>query len=245
MAGLCVGDGLRAADPTVGPHVTALTPLVVPQGFVGTIRLRGSKLKDATGVRTSASTVPATLEIKEKKEAAVPPGLDATQAGDSEVIIDLVLGPDFPIGPLPLAVAVGEQTAEPVVLGVRAAGGVTAETEPNNGFRGAMKIDPERSVTGVINAPRDVDVFEVSALAGRKIRASVTAREVASLLDPLLTAYDAAGNRLAGADDAGSSRDAVLELTPAVDGPIFLVIQDAFDGGSDGHSYFLEFHLMP
>jgi len=56
---------------------------------------------------------------------------------------------------------------------------------------------------------------------------------IASLLDPLLTAYAAAGQQLATMDDAAlTARDATMVVTPTADGTFFLVLQDALDFGS-------------
>ena len=53
-----------------------------------------------------------------------------------------------------------------------------------------------------------------------------------------MTVYDASGQELATKDDAALTvRDAALEVTPRADGPVYLVIQDALDFGSEWHAY--------
>ncbi len=233
---------LTAADkPAPEPKVTALVPLAVPQGFKGTVRLRGFKMKDATEVRADAPAKPSKIAIKEKKDAGAPSGMEKEPLGEGEVVIDLEMPADFPAGPLPLVVVAGDKSAAPVVLQVLPASTLVEEKEPNNGFAAAMKIEPGRTVTGLINGQRDVDVFELAGKAGQRLRVSVTANGVASLLDPLLTANDAQGRQLGTVDDtAKAARDAVLDVTPAADGPVFFVLQDALDFGSEWHSYRLE-----
>ncbi|MFT5856836.1 MAG: hypothetical protein ACI8XO_004092, partial [Verrucomicrobiales bacterium] len=230
-------QALCAADkPPVEPKVTALVPLVVPQGFDGTVRIRGFRMKETTGVRADAK-----LAIKEKKDAGTPSGMSADLLGESEVVIELKLAADHPVGPLALTVAIGEKTAQPVTLQVLPAAQIADEKEPNKGFRSAQKIDLGKSVSGLINGPRDVDTFEIAAKAGRTLRIEIIARGVGSLLDPLLTAYDAQGTLLGVQDDGKiDARDGILKITPQEDAPIFLTVQDALDFGSEWHSYRLK-----
>jgi len=232
--------------PPPEPRVTALAPLAVSPGFSGEVRLRGVRFKDATEVRAEGPIRPEKIEIKEKKEAAAPGGVEASLAGDSEIVVDLVLPSDAPAGPLPLVVVVGDAAADAVTLMVCAADRLVTAGEPGQGFGTAVRIDFGQAVAGVIGGPREVDVYAVTAAAGQRLRASVKARAVASLLDPLLTVYDGRGHQLAVNDDAGvDDRDAALELTPTADGPVFLVVQDALDLGSQWHSYLLEVSLSP
>ena len=228
---------LCAADkPPIEPKVTALVPLVVPQGFEGTVRIRGFRMKEATAVRADAK-----LTIKEKKDAGTPGGMSADLLGESEVVIELKLAADHPVGALALTVAIGDKAAQPVTLQVLPAPQLADEKEPNKGFRSAQKIEPGKSVNGLINGQRDVDTFEIAAKAGQTLRIEIIANGVGSLLDPLLTAYDAQGSSLGVQDDEKiEARDGILKITPKEDGPIFLTVQDALDFGSEWHSYRLK-----
>jgi len=244
---LAGAPALPAADkPPPPPRVTSLVPLAVPQGFSGTVRLRGVGLKDATAVRVDGTAQPLKLEIKEKKDAAAPAGMEASLVGDSEIVVELVLPAEAPAGPLPLVVAVGEDTAAPVTLIVCPAAALTATGDPGSGFQNARMIEAGQHVPGAIRAPRSVDVYSVAAIAGKRQQVTIRARGIASLLDPLLTVYDRNGLQLAVQDDASMDNlDAALEVTPSADGPIFLVVQDAMDFGSDWHSYLLEVAACP
>ena len=238
---LAVSSSQAEDKPEPVPKVTALVPLAVPQGFSGTIRLRGFKMKDATGVRVDGSAQPDKMGIKEKKEAGTPTGMEKEPLGESEVTVDLTLAAGFPSGPISLVVMVGDRPTAPIQLQILPPAQLQEETEPNNGFPSAMKLASGQSVSGLIKGQRDVDVFAVAGKAGQPVKVSVQAKGGASLLDPLLTAYDAAGQQLATTDDASlTSRDATMTVTPTVDGPIFVVLQDALDFGSEWHSYKLE-----
>lgn len=234
---ICAAD-----EPAVEPRVTALVPLAVPQGFHGTVRLRGFRMNDATEIRADgATTQPALLSLREKKDAGTPGGMSADLLGGSEIFIELKLTEDHPVGPLPLTVALADKTAKPVTLRVLPAAQFAEEKEPNNGFHTATSLDAGRSMVGLINGQRDVDTFEVAGEAGQPVRIEIVASGIASLLDPLLTAYDEAGNVIGRHDDGGKeARDGVLEVTPEKDGPIFVTVQDALDFGSEWHAYLLE-----
>ncbi len=223
-----------------------MVPLSVPQGFSGTVRLRGIKLKEATDVRVDGPSQPDKIGIKEKKDAAAPTGMEKDPLGESEVVIDLRLAADFPAGPMSLAALVGGRPTGPVLLQVMRSAQLQEEKEPNDGFASAMKLEPGQSVNGLIKGQRDVDVFALAGKAGQALKISVTAHAAASLLDPLLTAYDAAGQQLATRDDAAlTAKDASMEVTPAADGPVFLALQDALDFGSEWHSYRLDIEALP
>ncbi len=218
-----------------------MVPLAVPQGFSGIVRLRGISLKETTEVRVGGETQPDKIAIKEKKDAGTPAGMDKDPLGDSEVTIDLTLSAGFPAGPVSLSVVTAAGPAAPVLLQVVPSAQLQDEKEPNQGFSSAMKLEPGQSVSGLIKGQRDVDVFTHAGKAGQALKVSVTAQGAASLLDPLLTAYDAAGQPLASMDDASlTARDAAMLVTPAADGPVFLVLQDALDFGSEWHSYLLK-----
>jgi WD40 repeat protein len=242
LASLLVALPLYAEEkPAPEPRVTALVPLAVPQGFTGTVRLRGFQLKEASEVRIESSAIPEKIEIKEKKDAVLPSGMNKDQIGDSEGVIDLTLAANYPVGSLALVVVAGDKISQPVTLEVLPANKLTPEKEPNNGFRDAMKVELGHSVAGLINGQRDVDVFTISGQVGRPLKVSIIVSGVASLLDPLLTAYDADGTQLAVQDDAAKGeRDVTLEVKPVTDEPVFITVQDAHDFGSEWHSYRIE-----
>ncbi|MFN0129567.1 MAG: PPC domain-containing protein [Verrucomicrobiales bacterium] len=243
---LLLGPFGGAADPPPpAPRVTALAPIAVAQGFRGTVRLRGFRLKDATAVRLESAGRSTSLAIKEKKDATTPAGVEASVAGDSEIVVELTLPADAPAGPLSLVVAAGEQSAAPVVLTVRAPTALAA-VDPGTGFQNAPWIGLGQVVPGVIGGQREVDVYAVEAVAGKRLRITVTARAAASLLDPFLSVHDGNGRLLAAHDDISVDNcDAALEVTPAVDGPVYCVVQDAHDTGSEWHAYLLEVVALP
>ncbi len=226
----------EAQEPKKEPAgITAVEPAALVTGGTATLKIRGFKLKDATELRfPKAPGVKAT--IKEKKDAAQPAGLENKVVGESQLLAELVLPADQPAGPLEYVIV----TPAGEVLGkipVLAAASAVEEKEPNNGFRETQKLEPGQSLRGSFQGDKDVDVFEFAAKAGQKLKVTVTGGS-SLLMDAALNCYDARGQFLAASDD-GETRDPVLTLTPAADGPVFLCVTDAHDKGGEWHSYVL------
>ena len=248
LLGTLVPQGARAAEvPSASPpRITALAPLAVPQGFSGTVRLRGIGLKENPEIRTTPTHPTLQLTLRATNDAMVPAGMEKDLVGDSEGVVELQVPTNHPPGPLPLIIMRDGHISEPAALQVLPADRWVEAVEPDNGFRSARVLQPGQTASGAIQEPRDVDVFQVDGRAGHPLRISVIARAVASLLDPLLTAYDARGRMLTTRDDEGlQSRDVSLEVHPAADGPLYFAVQDALDTGSDWHSYRLEVSRLP
>lgn len=114
------------------------------------------------------------------------------------------------------------------------------ETEPNGRDRPQAVTLPV-TISGVIDAPGDVDVYEFPAKKGQRLSFRVDARSVGSLLDPLLRLTDAAGKRLAQADDAANgkvgARAVTLAYTVPQDGRYRLEVRDQGRHGSREHFY--------
>ncbi len=215
--------------------VTAVEPAALVSGSTATLKIRGFKLKDASELRfPKAPGVKAT--IKEKKDAAQSAGLENKLVGESQIIAELALPAEVPAGPLEYVIVTpaGEVSGKIPVL---AAAGALEEKEPNNGFRESQKLEPGQSVRGNFQGDKDVDVFEFPARAAQKLTITVTGGST-MLMDAALNCYDARGQFLAVSDDSGT-RDPVLTLTPAADGPVFLCVTDAHDKGGEWHSYVL------
>ncbi len=218
----------------------AVSPLRATLGETQTLRLRGMKLKDVSEVRCTPS-LPVT--VKEKKDAAPPNGLEAKDVGDQELAVEVNIPADFSEKKIALEVVTPTGTTSPQDFPVVVKDSVVREKEPNNGFREAQAWDATKPMVGKIDGDKDVDVFRISALAGKSMSFRITAASAGSLLDPILAIFDADGRMLGSSDDNDGGRDAKLALTPKTDGPLFLVVSDAHDRGGSWHEYFLEREL--
>lgn len=225
---------LFAEDKKDGPRVTAIAPLEIVPGVNASLRIRGVKLKDASEVSFPDSTVKA--EVKERKAADIPNGLDAKDIGDTQVEVALTVPADLAPGKITFIVATPDGPASASVL-VRDAAGLVDEKEPDNGFAEAQSIELGRINRGSVKEDKDVDVFTFAGRAKQIVLAEVTANRCGSFLDAVLTIFDARGHILATCDDTATSRDPQLRVELPADGAYFLALNDAHDRGGPWHNY--------
>ena len=217
------------------PRITAFSPVEVVPGTPVKLRIRGWKLAAATEVRFPDAAASITAIIQEKKSADAPNGMDVKDIGDSQLEVSLVVAAGLPEGAVSVTVVTPHGVTATRPLRVVNAAVLVEEKEPNGGFREAQAIEIGKRVRGVLKEDKDVDVFGFSSRAQQKLRVEVIASQCASLLDPLITVYDAHGQILGASDDA-TGRDPMLAVT-ANEGMTYVVVQDAHDRGSPWHSY--------
>ena len=238
----CLGlAGLRAEEAPKPPQTLLTVPLSVIVGAPVKVRARGLRLEGVTEVRSTTAGVTATLLSQGK--VGLPTGFPAEKAGDTQVEFELCFTADLTVPPPPdMAVLLVAPHGEiPLRLPLLASDRGLVEVEPNPGFDKAQVLSlpagAPLSILGAIERPQDVDVFRLAGKAGEHLRVSVTAHSLGSLLDPLLTLHDSDGAPIATADDGEGSRDPQLGITVPRTGPIFLVVQDANEAGSEAHPY--------
>ncbi len=232
---------LRAEEAPTPPQSLFTVPLSVVGGEPVKVRARGRGLEGVTEVRSMTPGV--TTMLLSQGKVGLPNGFPAERAGDTQVEFELRFTADLP-SPPPAETAMlvvaphGETTLR---LPLLAPDRTLVEVEPNPGFETSQVVSLPAGVPltilGAIERPQDVDVFRIAAEAGEHLLVSVTAHAVGSLLDPLLTLHDSEGALIATADDGAGSRDPQLDITVPRAGPIFLVVQDANDGGGEAHPY--------
>ena len=120
---------------------------------------------------------------------------------------------------------------------VREAATLVEEKEPNGGFAEAQPIELGRTIRGSVKEDKDVDVFQFSGHQKQNVLAEVSASCCGSLLDAVLTLFDARGHILATCDDTPESHDPQLRLALPADGIYFLALNDAHDRGGAWHNY--------
>ncbi len=80
-------------------------------------------------------------------------------------------------------------------------------------------------------------MFRFAGRKGQGAAFRVESRTLGAPLDPVLVVSDAAGKRLAEADDAGKDRDPKLAFTPPGDGDYLLTVRDLHGRGGDRFVY--------
>ena len=146
---------VRAEDvKSEAARITATEPAAVISGSKVTLKVRGFKLKEATELRfPMASEVKAV--ITEKKDSGVSKGLENKLVGDTQLLAEITFPANHPAGVLEYVIATPAGDAAGKIM-VLAADAVIDETEPNNGFREAQKLQTGQSARGSIQGDKDV-----------------------------------------------------------------------------------------
>lgn len=238
---LCSGI-TKAEDekkPDGPPKITAVAPLEIVAGATTSLHVRGLLLGDATELRVADAPTVA-VEMREKKKADLPNGLEAKNVGDTQVEAAVKVPADFPAEKLRFRVVTPKGTTEWKEMRVVQAATLVEEKEPDNGFREAQCIEPGSTVRGVIKEDKDVDVFRVEGHRGKRLQIEIFASRGGSLLDSAVMLFDAQGRLIASGDDESTDdRDVRLNVLLPADGAYFVSITDANDRGGEWHSYTL------
>jgi hypothetical protein len=240
LAGLPQGSPAgRAQDKKKGekkvePQVLMVIPLGAAPGKTTKLTVRGLKLDGAREMRFANAQVKA--RIVSKGKASVP-DKNPEKVGDTQLVAEVTLPAGLPGEPLPFVVVTpsGETRPHPILVETKLP--VVAEKEPNDGFRQAQAVPVPGAVDGVIERPRDVDVFRLDGRAGQRLQLEVLAARYGSALDSILTVYDAAGREVASNDDLKDSVDSRVEVALPRDGTYYACIIDAHDQGGPAHVY--------
>jgi hypothetical protein len=240
-------QGKKKAEKKVEPQVVMVIPLGAAPGKTTKLTVRGLKLDGAREVRFSDPKVKA--KILSKGKAAVP-DKNPEKVGDTQLVAEVALPPAEPLPggiarkPLTLVVVTSSGETKPHEILVETSLPVVAEKEPNDGFRQAQAVPVPVAVDGVIERPRDVDVFRIQGRAGQRLQLEVLAARYGSALDSILTVYDAAGREVASNDDIKDSVDSRVAVTLPRDGTYYACIIDAHDQGGPEHVYRLVIRVL-
>lgn len=241
MIAFYLSIALIAAEPEkpkepVPPKIVMATPLAIVPGTKARIAFRGAGLEEPKEVRSSAKNLP--LKIASKGKIVVPQEFTAERVGDTQVEIDLEIPVDLPPGDVEFEIETAAGVAKRKIL-VLPLGKAAWDEGSNNGFREAKNFEPGRTLIGVMNEARDVDVFRVELKAGQALIGKVQAARLGSPFDAALALYDADGRLLASYDDLSDESDLEFRRTATAGGPVFVAVYDANDRGGQTHVYLL------
>ncbi|HKI32720.1 MAG TPA: PPC domain-containing protein [Gemmataceae bacterium] len=156
----------------------------------------------------------------------------------------VTIPPDVPVGHYDVRFVSKDGVSNPRVFVV---GDLpeTTEKEPNNDVDQAQEVPLNSTVHGAITAPTDVDYFRFAAKKGQRVVVSCLASSIDSKLQAALEVYDKAGALLA-ANRNYHDGDALLDVTPADDGDLFVRINSfAYLQGTAEHFYRLTVSTAP
>jgi hypothetical protein len=230
-----ISSNATAEDPPKErPRVAMCSPLFVASKATSKVVIRGWKIEPATAVACDSPHI--TINILSKGPAAVPNKQDAKQIGDQQVEIEVTVGDMQESATAVLTVVAPDGTSEPHTLLIGSSQSMTADQEPNDGFRHAQVVQLPQTIDGLIHADGNVDVFAFDLDQPNQVTVEVNARKLGSGLDGILTLYDSRYNILADNDDHADSPDPYLTATLKA-GRYFVVLQDAHDHGGPAHPY--------
>jgi hypothetical protein len=201
------------------------------------ITLRGLNLDQATEVKFAEPMEGGSIAIKGKGKAEMPKETDPVVYGDTKVDLEIKLPEGVEKVSLIAVNAAGQTSPHEIV--VLAKDKVLLEKEPNGGFATAQPVEAGQTVQGAVSQAMDVDVFRISGHKGEVWLIEVEAHRRGSILDPMLTLHNAAGQTLASADDSKASRDPSLRVTLPADGVFYITVMDAHNSGGATHAYLL------
>ncbi|MEO6810461.1 MAG: PPC domain-containing protein [Isosphaeraceae bacterium] len=123
---------------------------------------------------------------------------------------------------------------------------VISEAEPND-LAHPQTVPVPIAVSGRIDPPQDLDVFQFSAKKGEKLVIRVESSALGHPLDPVVRLTDAAGKTLVEMDDPGSGRrrgaskshDPELPFTAPADGDYRVQVRDLHGRGGPRFAYLL------
>ncbi len=114
------------------------------------------------------------------------------------------------------------------------------ETEPNDTWQQASAGAAPGAMNGIIEKEKDEDHFKFSAKKGEQYDIRVYARKpLRSPLDPILSLYNAKGNRIAQNDDTGGP-DSYLRFSVPDDGEYIVGVTDHLKNGGSSYVYRIE-----
>ncbi|HET6250204.1 MAG TPA: PPC domain-containing protein [Tepidisphaeraceae bacterium] len=231
----------KKPDPAKAlPHVIMTLPLALSRGTTTTIILRGQGLANATEVSAETENASLRVKIKSKGKADLPKPELLEKMGDTQVEVELKIPEDAPGDQIKLTIVTPNGTSETRAIPIYKPGDLVADKEPNGGFHNAQEVQLPATLIGTIGKENAVHVFRISAKAGQKISAGVTAAKLGSALDSLLTIYDEHGEVVAANDDADAdSPDSHLNVTLPHDGVYYISLTDAQGNGGAMYPWLL------
>jgi hypothetical protein len=110
------------------------------------------------------------------------------------------------------------------------------EREPNDTAQQANQVSLGTQLNGRFEKPGDVDRFTFPAKQGQRFVFSGVTRQIGAPTDLTMRLFDAGGNQVAMADDAGTEEGNVNYTFPA-DGQFTLAVQDLHRRGGGQYAY--------
>ena len=150
-------------------------------------------------------------------------------------VVDIVVGPDVPMGAHEVRVAGPGGVSNPVTFNVSDHPEIT-EATGTAGFQSAPVLMPPVGVSGKIGASAEADHYRLKLKSGATVILDVQANRSGSSLDGTMLVLDATGKELARSEDA-HGLDPFLVFKAPADGEYVVRLNDLRHQGGDRHTY--------
>ena len=222
--------GMLNAVQAAGPSVESVTPAIGQRNTEFTLKLVGAGFSDASEVMFYSPDVTCT---------------DLKPITDNELLVTLKSATTCRLGTHAFRIRSPRGISELRVFRLTDLPVVIAE-EPNESAEQAMPLEKNVTVTGLLEKG-DRDFFKLHLRRGERLSAEVEAvRLGATLVDTVLTVFNAAGKELANADDTPLfGQDPHLSMIAPEDGDYFIRVQEVNLEGDDNSGYALHIGNFP
>lgn len=218
------------------PQIAVVIPFNLIAGETNKIKIRGLNLTNVSEIRFAESKQIEAV-IKSRGKADVPKEADVKKWGDTQLEVEVKLPPEISPGTNTFRAVSPDGESEPRIIAITSRGSLLMEKEPNGSFKQAQPVEIGKTVQGTVAEAKDVDVFRFEGKHGQQLVVEAVASRYGSLLDPVLTLYDAHGHIILSVDDVGESNDAVLRAALPADGDYYISVIDANDRGGQAYIY--------
>lgn len=193
-------------------------------------------LTNVTQVGLLGSNTSATVTIKAAGLIDLPPEQPAP-FGNQQLDVLFNIPPQSTASTNAFVVvnAGGRSQARPFL--VLPAGSLVPEKEPNGSFVDAQDLPFGKVIQGLMDGPKDLDVYRLTGKAGQNIQAMIFAEMLGSPMDSVLTLYDASSHVLVTNDNSPNGLDSAIQSILPADGTYYLTVVDAKGGGGPAYMY--------
>jgi hypothetical protein len=238
LALACLVYPVHAQMPLHPPEIRTVFPIGGTQGSTVEVLVDGQNVADPTAVLVSGAGIRASVVGDMKPESA------PRVVGNATARVRFEIAADAPVGIREFRLLTPAGLTNRALFEVSRAMPVVRESEPNNAWGDAAKLDVPTTVEGIVNPGEDVDLYRFTVAAGEELLFRVTAAPLESDLDAFLTLRDASGRELATCDDA-VTKDPVLAYRFSKAGEYAIEVREVAYGGNLEASYRLTVSREP
>jgi len=240
---------------TTPPTIDSVSPQGVPRGATTEVTVEGLNLAGASALFFSEPGIRARIlrvkELPDKPDVRFGSngGISTVDLGPlpprNEVTLELEISPDADIGPVDFRLQTPLGTSPEGRFLIEPYYGESADREPNDTPEEAVEVFAPAILVGAISKPGDVDYYEVTVKAGEQLVFENGAAKLGSILQPVVSIYDADQNLIKEYGlDGGRSQERFAHRFEK-DGAYYIKISDYAEGGSGRRFYRIKAGKFP